>query len=323
MARVTPFKRNQLKMSFSKDFQSTLSDETWNSLFSNEHVAGKSVESLTNAIVSGFIGKIGTVTKVTPQRYEVVAGVRASRVDIEAESDHNELVIYEIQILYDKALPRRNTLSSALKVFNRVEKGTTTAELLVKTPKIIHINILCYNIREDNNDIVQFSRKCYMNTPITPTDDEDFRFDVQLPRFRELIISDKVDFKNETHCWLFTIWRCHELSKTPKEVMDMYPELREYAKVNVGYHEFGNRFEDVTRSAEARENYIKWIDETWRQQSVIDSAVEMAIEQFQEIIAEKDAALSEKDAALSEKDAENARLAEEIAALRARLAQST
>jgi hypothetical protein len=41
----------------------------------------------------------------------------------------------------------------------------------------------------------------------------------------------------------------------------------------------------------------KWIDETWRQQSMIDSAVEMAVEVRDDYWQEKfEMALSEKDA---------------------------
>jgi len=307
--------RKQLRLDFSEVIQSTLADSSWGSVFADENVAGLAAQSLTLAIVSSYIEKIGKVIKVIPQKYEALPGIRSSRVDIEVLSDNNELVIYEIQILYDKALDNRNFLAYAINAASTLPIGTPAHELPDKMPRVIFINILCYNVRDDNSDVVQHSTMCYTNPPMKVSSTQIRRFEVQMPQFVELVRANKVDFTKPLHCWLYTIWTAHEKQITPGKVVEMNTALQEFAKTDEGFRQFCTRFKYVTDDPQSRKDYAKWLDETWRQMSIVESALDDNNEYWQDVVAEKDAALADKDAALADKDAALARALARIAEL--------
>jgi hypothetical protein len=300
-----------MNIDFSPDFLSTLADPTWGAIFANENVAGNIAESLTKAVVSDIIGSFGKIRKVVPQSRSGLPGDRGSRVDIEVVTDANEIVIYELQVLYDRAMPKRNILAASHRIFDSVAPGIPIAELPERIPKIILINILCYNVRDDNTDIVQPSRTLYTKAPNTVADDTITRFDVQLPRFLKLVEDNKVDYKNALHCWLMLFWKSHELRKKPEEVLRMYPQLKEFAEANTGYGDYCRRYNLVAGDRGTLSQYAMWLSDAISYQSVIDSAREDEALKWEGVLAE---ALADKDAALADKDAE-------IAALKARLEQ--
>ncbi|MDR1320542.1 MAG: PD-(D/E)XK nuclease family transposase, partial [Gracilibacteraceae bacterium] len=225
---------------------------------------------------------------------------RGSRVDIEVVTDDNEIVIYELQILHDPSLPKRNILAASHRIFDSAAPGDSYRELLKKTPKIIQINILCYNIRGDNADIVQPIQMLFTKPPHTVADDTITQFDVQLPRFIKLIEEDRVDYKNALHCWLMLFWKSHELKKSPQEVLKMYPQLQEFADANTGYGDFCQRYNLVAADRTTLKRYAMWINEALRREGEIAGA----IEEKDAEIAEKDAEIAEKDAEIAGKDAE-------------------
>jgi hypothetical protein len=115
----------------------------------------------------------------------------------------------------------------------------------------------------------------------------------------------------------------------------MYPELKEFAVRDVGFAQFCSRFDRVAADEGARKEYIMWLDESIRQRSIVDSAVEDAVtpllgqlSEKDSLISEKDGLLSEqagqlseKDSLLSEKDSQLSEHAARIAELEAKLAQ--
>jgi hypothetical protein len=64
-----------------------------------------------------------------------------------------------------------------------------------------------------------------------------------------------------------------------------------------------------------------WLDESIRQRSIVDSAVEEAVAPLLDRLSEQAGQLSEKDARLSEKDSQLSEQAGRIAALEARLSR--
>ncbi|MDR3295698.1 MAG: hypothetical protein LBT26_07730 [Clostridiales Family XIII bacterium] len=87
----------------------------------------------------------------------------------------------------------------------------------------------------------------------------------------------------------------------------MHTELKEFAARDGGFAQFCRRFDRVAADEDARKAYIMWLDESIRQRSIVDSAVEEAVAPLLDRLSEKDSQLSEQAA--------------RIAALEARLSQ--
>jgi chromosome segregation ATPase len=181
--------------------------------------------------------------------------------------------------------------------------------------------------------------------PHEVADDQYSVFYVQIPQF----LAKEPDLTDDFDCWIFTIWKSHELRKKPQEVVEMYSKLKEFSTRDVGFAQFCSRFDRVAADDGARKEYIMWLDESIRQRSIVDSAVEDAVTpllgqlsekdsllseqagQLSEqagllseqagLLSEKDSQLSEKDSQLSEKDSQLSEQAARIAELEAKLAQ--
>ncbi|MDR3295697.1 MAG: Rpn family recombination-promoting nuclease/putative transposase [Clostridiales Family XIII bacterium] len=196
-------RRKQMKVSFDRDFISTLSDPAWSALFADAEVAGLAAESLTRAVVSKFGLDFGKVVRVTPQKYAgSVPGMKASRVDVEAVSADNEVAIYELQVLYDRALPRRNLLAAAHRISGSIPEGTDPGEYHAVMPKITVINICCYNIRDDgeNAGVIQPVQLRFGAPPHGVADDQYAVFYVQLPQF----LANGPDLSDGFGCWMYS-----------------------------------------------------------------------------------------------------------------------
>lgn len=308
-------KRKQLDVNFSSNFISTLADPAWGAVFANQQVSGDAAESLTRAVVSGYITKFGKVIRVTPQSTAKQPGVQGSRVDVEVETEDNEIAIYEVQVIYDRGLSQRNLLSFAYKLSDSMPEGTKHADYPNKMPKIIAINFLCYNLRENSDKIVQPVQLCYREPPVEVADDHIMIFNVQIPEF----LNKNPDFSIPLHCWLYTIWQSHIQKKTPEEVVKMAPELDKYAQEDAGFRQYIQRFNWVAADKKARDEYFMWLNERLWQRGVIEGAIEERDEYWQEKL---DRALEEKDQALEEKDQAVGKLTDEINALKALLAKT-
>jgi hypothetical protein len=329
--------RKQIKIKFTKDFISTLSDPAWAATFANAKVSGLAAESFTRAILSKYDIKLGKVVNVTPQKYENLPGFKGTRVDIEVETDDNELILIEIQIRYDKSLPQRNWLTTAHIISDSIPAGTETRDYAHRMPKIIVINICCHNIRDDreNGDIIQAVQLRYGAPPHEVADDQYCDIFIQLPQFLTKLESTggEPDWNDDFESWLYVIWKSHELGITPREVVAMHTQLQELANRDVGFEQYCVRYNRVASDNKARREYAMWLDETIRQQSIVDSAVEDAVIPLLEqlgaleqergklhsVVADKDAKLAERDTKLAERDAKLAEREAEIARLKALL----
>jgi hypothetical protein len=152
---------------------SPLADPTWSAVFPNVELAGLAAQSFAQAVTDGFIELRGKVTSVTPQHYSKLPGVKASKVDVNIQTDANENVNTEIQVLYDRWLNKRIWVTTSYTIIGKVPTGAAYGEraskeaadeepaddidMFVKIPKIIRINLLCYNIRskDESGAIVQ------------------------------------------------------------------------------------------------------------------------------------------------------------------------
>jgi uncharacterized protein (DUF3084 family) len=132
-----------------------------------------------------------------------------------------------------------------------------------------------------------------------------------------LLETNGIDYQNPLHCWLMLFWKSHELKKSPKEVLEMYPQLQEFAKTNTGYGEFCQRYNLVAADRDTLKQYALWLNEIMRREGEIEGAREDEAMKWQEALADKDAEIANKDAAfaatLADKDAEIADKDAEIA----------
>ena len=87
----------------SPDVMSPLADPVVSAIFSGVEAAGLAAKSLISVILEPegtFLS--GKIIRVTPQHYHVDPTTRSCRVDVEAETDANERVIFEIQTLNEQ-----------------------------------------------------------------------------------------------------------------------------------------------------------------------------------------------------------------------------
>jgi hypothetical protein len=191
---------------------SPFADPAIGAAFANVTVAGLAAESFIRAVqnkVKRFVSKFGHVIEVTPQSYDKSPGVRGTRVDVLVKTDANELIIFEVQVIFDRDLQFRNLLAVSHKTSNSVQAGVSAGN----APRIVVINLLCYDLREELVDYVQPTMAVYMLHPEIIAEESHVTINIQLPRF----LDSEPDFTEALDCWLYTWYEAHRLGKTPQE----------------------------------------------------------------------------------------------------------
>jgi len=124
-----------------------------------------------------------------------------------------------------------------------------------RMPKIIFINLLAYNLRNDNPDVVQPVKFMYTKPPVRAAIPNIQCYNVQLPRIMEM----KPDFNQGFYCWSYALYTAHKNNLTINEVISMTPELQTYAEKNPGFTQFDQRYRHETASPELRNEYVSWV----------------------------------------------------------------
>ena len=251
---------------------SPLADPVVAAIFESAEVAGKAACSLIRVVLSE--GKmnvnLGEVVTVTPQRVYTEPRIRGCRVDVEVVTANNEIVVVEVQLYRDKSIFQRN-LFAASKIFARAAlPGTSSDEMAERLPRVIVINILTDNIREDNTDIVQPLNMMYTKAPHRVAMNELTIYNIQLARYKGI----EPDLNNPLHCWFYPLYRAHSEGITLKEVIEMTPLLQAYAAQDEGFRQFCERYGRVSEDPKARDDYYWWINAMWREQGERDAAFE-------------------------------------------------
>ena len=302
---------------------SPLADPVVNAVFANEEVAGLAAESLIGAVMETDeeAATIDKIISVTPQRSRIDPMYRGCRVDIETVTQSNDRIIFEIQINPDITIMQRD-LFTASHIFTRASMiGDSHREMAQRLPVVIFINILGYNIREDNPDIVQPFKVMYAKEPLRTAIPNFSGYNVQLPRLHEM----PKDFTSGLYCWCYLLLTAHDKKITVKEVLDMTPELQQYAYSDKGFQQFCTQYQFVSGNPEVREEYFLWYKDWLREQGIIITAEkkgeEKASKEWQPIVAAKDKELAAKDEMIATKDEVIATKDEEIAARDAEIAE--
>ena len=200
---------------------------------------------------------------------------RSCRVDIESDTDSNERVIAEIQINPDKRIMIRNLFASSHVFYGASDKGDTSAQMADKLPRIIHINILGYNIREKSTKLVEPFKIMYTEEPKEIAIPNFSGYNIQLPKIKEI----KPDFTSDLYCWCYTLYTAHVEEKTVKEVIEMTPALQEYAEKDAGFQQFSDRFNFVSADPKTRKQYVLWAQEQMREAGVREWALEEGLKE--------------------------------------------
>jgi predicted transposase/invertase (TIGR01784 family) len=245
---------------------SPLADPVANAIFSSLEEAGLASESIIRAVLSSDkSSKIaGKIIRVTAQRTHILPNNRGCRVDIEIETDANEIFRCEIQISPDANILVRNLFSTSHLFVEKSVQGDTAAQMAAKMPTVIYINLLCYNLRETNTDLVQPVKVMYTKPPHEVAIPNFVCFNVQLPR----ILKMQQNFTNDLYCWCYTLYTAHLKKKTVKEVVSMTPELQTFAEKDTGFQQFYDRYETVSSSPQTRREYVSWVNALMREDGI-------------------------------------------------------
>jgi hypothetical protein len=187
------------------------------------------------------------------------------------------------------------------------EKGDTHAQLSRNLPRVICINILGYNIRNDNTEAVQPYKILYTKPPQVAAIEHFRGYNVQLPRILEM----PPDFKDPLYCIGYTLQKADKEKITISEVLEMTPAILDYAKTDPGFQQFMDLYNRVTASPEIQQEYVNWVKHFMREDGVRLAALEQGREE------ERDKWLflmEAKDASIEAMKTEIAKLNAQIAA---------
>jgi len=159
-------------------------------------------------------------------------------VDVEVETDANELIIFEIQIFTDININVRNLFSSSHAFVSTSKKGYSPAEMAKNMSRTIHINLLNFTIRDNNDELVQPFKILYTKPPTEVAIENFSGYDIQLPAVEKM----DQDFSNPLYCWCYTLYTAHKEEKTIEEVIAVTPELKAFAQTDSGYNQFCEQY---------------------------------------------------------------------------------
>ena len=248
---------------------SPLADPVFNEVFANVEVAGLAMESFIRAVLEAdneiLVGKIKSVT---PQRVHSSVMQRGSRVDIEIETEADELIIAEIQIDPDIRIMVRNLFTSSHVFRESSVKGDTPTQMAKRMPKVIHINLLGYKVRKSSKELLEPFKILYTKKPHDVAIPNFSGYNIQLP----IIAKMELDFTNALHCWCYAIYTAHVENKTLQEVVEMSKPLQDYAVRDPGFVQFCERYKIVASDPTAQRQYIAWIKDIMREQGIKEAA---------------------------------------------------
>jgi len=150
--------------------------------------------------------------------------------------------------------------------------------MATKMPRVIFINILGYNIRSDNNDLVQPFKVLYTKPPHDIAIPNFCGYNIQLPKVEEM----KPDFNSGLYCWCYTLYTAHKQNKSIQEVITMTPALQAYTLEDTGFLQFCKRYNLIAGTENARWEYQRWIWDTMREEGVREGAREEGLEEGRE-----------------------------------------
>ena len=255
---------------------SPLADPVVSAMYPNVEKAGLAMGSLINSTLKEDNQQLdGEIESVTPQSSYTDVENRGCRVDIETRTNVNSRVITQIQINPDPRIMIRNIFEASHIFVGTSTKGDDHAALVANMPRIIFINILTYNLRKSNKDLVQPYKVLYTKEPTEVAIPHFSGYNIQLHRIPDMT----PDFTNDLFCWGYTLYTAHKKEMTIKEVLAMTPQLQEYAERDLGYQQFCDRYDFASADAKTRREYMLWAKNRMREEGERDWIKKEAMEE--------------------------------------------
>jgi predicted transposase/invertase (TIGR01784 family) len=255
---------------------SPLADPVVSAIFADKETAGLAAESLIKAVLEtdGVTFKPNRIISVTPQRHHGGAtNERGCRVDVEIATTDNERVIVEVQTNPEHWIIQRN-LFAASRIYTETSNlGDTDRKMANRLPKMIFINILTYNIRDDNKSVIQPTKVMFTQAPQRVAVSNFTVYNVQLPRIGET----EAKFDAAWYCWFYLMHKADTEQKTIGEVMAMTPQLQAYSERDAGFRQYCARYNRVATDPDARHEYLLWVEELMRQEGIKQAAMDKGI----------------------------------------------
>ena len=232
-----------------------LSDPVLMAIFQDVDVSGLAMGSLVNATLqdSGD-NPISEIISVTPQRVHPSTGDRGYRVDVEAKSSDDKIVIFEVQLSPFMSTVERNLLYAEQHLVSKAKRGETLKEVTEAMPQVILINILEKSVRKLGgfHQVVELS---YREPPYERATDKFEMHNLELDKFRKL---DQEKPANPLHLWLTALCRAQDAKTTMMEVVKMDTQLQTFFDSDPGFAQFVNRHEEVVAMPEVRNEFLRW-----------------------------------------------------------------
>ena len=197
-------------------------DPVMEAVFANKNVAGLAARSLINAVLTESGDPIiGEITQLTPQKAMPNIFGRGYRFDIEARIDNRELADIEIQLRY-MDMNNRGLLYGGRFLNDNAERGNEMEIVLETMPRVIIINIMHFNLRQNHTDFHQpvewIYRKPANNGEYERASDRLVIHNIELKKFMKYKLPDieGKPYSKETpelYYWLWALCASHEENK--------------------------------------------------------------------------------------------------------------
>ena len=232
-----------------------LSDPVLMAIFQDVDVSGLAMGSLVNATLEDSGDKpIGRILSVTPQSLHPTTGERGYRIDVEAISDDEKIVILEVQLSPFMSTVDRNLLYAEQPLASKARRGETLKEVTEMMPQVIIINILAKAVRKLGgfHQVVELT---YREPPYERATDKFEVHNLELDKFRKL---NQEKPTKPLHLWLTALCRAQDAKTTMAEVVKMDTQLQTFYDIDKGFAQFVNRHSTVVAMPDVRKAYRRW-----------------------------------------------------------------
>jgi hypothetical protein len=247
-----------------------LADPVVEAMFANENVAGLAAQSLVNAVLE-IDGDplMGKITRLTAQKTLSNIFNRGYRLDIEGLSE-NELSDIEIQLTPMNMVNRGFLQASQLAGAN-AKRGDAMYEVLKKMPRILMINLNWFNDRPNHPDFTQPIDLMYRKPdPATNVyeraSDKVHIYNVEITKFIDNVLEELKSKPYDPttprlHYWLWALCESQTNGISLTEVIRMSAVLQEFMKVDNGFSQYAERYEEVSTDLAVRRQFAAWTAE--------------------------------------------------------------
>ena len=143
-----------------------LADPVIEYIFRSAEAGGEAIRGLANAIMQDSGDKpINRIISIQPQKQQISINGRRFRLDVLAESEDNEILLFEVQIGKQTFFNTRTMVYSMEPLQSKIEKGDLWDKVAFTMPRVISINIIDFELRKKENSFHQVIEPVYREEP--------------------------------------------------------------------------------------------------------------------------------------------------------------